>query len=240
MNQIVDPKKVITHDISPQEIDTYDLTNRENKEQFNEFDIVEHWKIRAKRPDVQSVMSARHSLQENLKATTELQEDIFNFLEGFVQDKRIFEFGVGVGRMTSELAKRAREVVGIDITQEMITRARDILKDLKNVDLRVGKITEFPDLQSKSFDLVFDSIVLLHILNPNELKTTIQKMQELSDTIFIVEHTYEGLDFPISKYSILRKPEEYAELFKPYTLLKSKTHLCAGDTFTMMLFRNET
>lgn len=99
----------------------------------------------------------------------------------------------------------------------------------------VGKITEI-EIPQPQFDLVFDSIVLLHILNPKELEQTASRMRELSDKILLIEHTYEGPDFPISKYSILRKPEEYAKLFKPYNLTRERTHYCAGDRFTMMLF----
>ncbi|MBI2147212.1 class I SAM-dependent methyltransferase, partial [Candidatus Woesearchaeota archaeon] len=129
----------------------------------------------------------------------------------------------------------AKEVVGCDITPEMYRRAKQSLRQYPNVTLYVGKITDVPARQ-KSFDLVFDSIVLLHILHPHELQQTAERMQEISDRIFIVEHTDEGEHFPISKYSILRTPEEYEALFKPYRLVKKKEHRCAGDRFTMMLF----
>ena len=77
----------------------------------------------------------------------------------------------------------------------------------------------------------------MHILNPRELRVTIKKMQELSDKIFILEHTYnKGLTSSISKYSILRKIEEYQKLFVPYRLNKQKKHRYVGDNFTLMLF----
>jgi len=222
--------------LADQERDTYDSKAREEKEKLSEVEVREHWKMRAKRPDVQSVMSARHTLEENLRATDELKRAIFEFLGDLVDGKRIFELGVGIGRMTGELARRAREVVGIDMTSEMLGRARENLKSFRNVVLKLGKVTELK-IPRKSFDLIFESIVLLHILNPQELRATIKKMQELSDMIFIAEHTYEGPDFPVSKYSILRKPEEYEELFLPYQLARKQIVFCAGDTFSLMLFR---
>lgn len=220
------------------ETDTYDLTHeREQKEAIGDQDVLFHWNKRGSRKGVQAVMSARHPLTENIQATVDLQQDIFEFLEGLIEGKNVFELGVGVGRMTAELAKRAKQVTGTDFSPIMLDRARANLASLENVCLHLGKITDL-ELPSKTFDLLFESIVLLHILNPEELRATIQKMQELSDRIFILEHTYEGPDFPISKYSILRKPEEYEVLFQPYTLVKKKTHLCAGDKFTMILFEN--
>lgn len=227
-----------TFSIAPAESDTYDLSHeRSDKEAIDQKDVLIHWNTRGNREGVQAVMSARHPLSENIQATLDLQKEIFEFLEGLIEGKNIFELGVGVGRMTAELAKRAKQVTGTDFSTVMLERARTNLESLENISLNLGKITDL-DLPPKTFDLIFESIVLLHILNPEELAATVRKMQELSDKIFILEHTYEGPNFPISKYSILRKPEEYAELFKPFSLVKQKTHYCAGDKFTMMLFEN--
>lgn len=223
---------------STAETDTYDLSHeRSDKEAIGADEVLVHWNTRGNREGVQAVMSARHPLSENMQATIDLQRDIFEFLEGLIEGRSVFELGVGIGRMSAELAKKATQVTGIDFSPIMLERARANLASLENVCLHLGKITNL-DLPPKTFDLVFESIVLLHILNPEELRATIQKMQKLSDRIFILEHTYEGPDFPISKYSILRTPEEYIELFQPYRLIKQKTHFCAGDKFTMMLFEN--
>ena len=227
--------KIKSHSISVREKDTYDSVDRAQKEVTDDKLVIEHWEKRAERPSIQSVMSARHTLEENKEATRLLYETTFDFLRGYVQDKHVFELGYGVGRMTSQLASRAREVVGCDLSSKMYERAKEELQGLENVTLHVGKVTDI-ELQKKSFDLVFESIVLLHILNPEELRKTAEKMKYLSDRIFLVEHTYEGSNFPISKYSILRKVEEYEVLFKPYKLDKKEEHLCAGDKFTLMLF----
>ncbi len=233
-----DKKPRVAYQTAECENDTYDMKDREEKERIPEREIMNHWETRAQRPDVQSVMSARHTLEDNRRAAIELQDDIFDFLGDLTEDK-IFELGVGIGRMTYELAQRAIEIVGIDISPTMLERARSNLREFENVKLYQGKITEADlRLPPKYFDLVFESIVLLHILNPEELRETARRMQDLSDRIFIVEHVYEGPDFPISKYSILRKPEEYVDLFNPYKLAKQKTHYCAGDKFMMMLFEN--
>ena len=233
--QNIDKQGVQVFDAATGENDTYGLKSREEKERITDEDIRKHWDIRAQRPDVQSVMSTRHTLKENKRATAEGQRDVFEFLEGLVEGKKVFELGVGIGRMTTEIAKRAREVVGNDMSSVMLERARQNLKDFDNIQLLLGKITEL-DLSPKSFDLVFVSSVLAHILDPGELRVTIKKMQELSDKIFMLEHTYEGPNSSISKYSILRKIEEYQELFAPYRLNKQKTHRYVGDNFTLMLF----
>lgn len=221
--------------LAKEEKNTYDLISSDQKEKISDLEVLDHWNIRAKRDDVQAVMSARHNLNENEKATIELQNEIKSFLGDLIVDKRIFELGVGIGRMTEFLAKCNSYVYGIDFSEIMLNRAKENLKNYKNIQLFLGKISDL-DVKIK-FDIVFESIVLLHILNPEELSRTIEKMKELSDNIFIVEHTFESDDFPISRYAILRKPEEYENIFKPYKLVKIKEHLCAGDKFTLMLFK---
>jgi 2-polyprenyl-3-methyl-5-hydroxy-6-metoxy-1,4-benzoquinol methylase len=233
----IKPENAIGHDLSAAERDTYEVVDRSQKEQLSAQDVKEHWIARAKREGVQAVMSARHTVEENERATAELQKEILEFISGLFEDKRVFEFGVGVGRMTAVLAEKAKEVLGIDMTPEMIEKAKKNLENLKNIQLLVGKITE-ADLPAGNYDLVFESIVLLHITNPQELKETVEKLKTLSGRIFIVEHTFDpqNPDLPSSKFSIFRKPEEYAELFKPYQMVKQKDTRCAGDRFTMMLF----
>lgn len=229
-------KSVKTFSTAAREKNTYESAKRTVKEKTESDDIKQHWEIRAERPGVQAVMSARHSLDDNEQATNLLQQEIFEFLGEIINDATIFELGVGIGRMTLELAKRARRVIGCELSETMLARAREKLANTANVELYLGKIFELTRFDAKTFDLVFESIVLLHILNPNELIKTAREMQRLSRRIFITEHTYEGSDFPISRYTILRTPEEYVELFEPYHLTKQKTHFCAGDRFTMMLF----
>lgn len=217
------------------EHDTYQPTERSKKESIQQSDILHHWETRAKRPGVQTVMSARHTLKENKIATKKLTTEIIQFLGTLLDNATIFELGVGVGRITQILAQNANRVVGCDFSETMLKKAKRNLKKLDNIELYHGKITDI-DIQGR-FDFVFESIVLLHILSPEELQATVDTMMKLSDTVFLLEHTYEGPDFPISKFSILRAVEEYEQLFSPFKLTKLKKHLCAGDTFHLMLFQ---
>lgn len=231
-----DAKPVDTFDMADSETDTYERLQRSDKEKLSQQDVEQHWNARAQRQGVQSVMSARHTQEENEAATSELQKAILEIL-GDRLHGNILELGTGIGRMTELLAKKAEHVTSIDLSPLMLERAKANLSKFDNVDLRLGRLTELA-IKPKSFDLAFESIVLLHILNPEELRATARKLQETSKTILIVEHTYEGPNFGISKYSILRKPEEYEDLFKPYRLIKSLRHRCAGDCFTLMLFES--
>ena len=108
--------------LAKDEKDTYETIDDKSKGSLSEKDVREHWSVRAARPGLQAVMSARHSIDENVQATRLLKEDMFDFLKGCIENRRVYELGVGIGRMTQELAKRASEVYGNDISSEMLAR----------------------------------------------------------------------------------------------------------------------
>ena len=75
---------------------------------------------------------------------------------------RVLEIGCGVGRLVKPLARRVARVVGVDLSEEMIRRAREYCADLPNVELhRTDGRLEF--LAGGSFDFVFSHIVFQHV-----------------------------------------------------------------------------
>ncbi|MBD3163403.1 MAG: methyltransferase domain-containing protein [Candidatus Eisenbacteria bacterium] len=81
----------------------------------------------------------------------------------FTGEETVLEVGCGIGRMTRALAERFARVVGVDISEEMITRGRQELADLDNVTLAVGNGVDLGELEDRSIDFVFSYIVLQHI-----------------------------------------------------------------------------
>lgn len=78
----------------------------------------------------------------------------------------VVEIGCGIGRLTRALAQRARRVVGIDVSKEMIERARSALVDLANVDLLVGNGSDLGGVADASMDVAYSFIVFQHIPDP--------------------------------------------------------------------------
>jgi ubiquinone/menaquinone biosynthesis C-methylase UbiE len=80
------------------------------------------------------------------------------------RDLVLADIGCGTGSLTFELARFAREVVGVDLSQEMLRRARAVAKerDLGNVEFRQGDALKLP-LTSRSFDAAF-CVMVLHFL----------------------------------------------------------------------------
>ena len=71
----------------------------------------------------------------------ESYKDDISFYESFVsKNTKVLELGCGTGRVTFPLAKKAKQVVGVDISEEMILKAKNKLKD-KSINFILGDIT---------------------------------------------------------------------------------------------------
>ncbi|HTO87232.1 MAG TPA: methyltransferase domain-containing protein [Thermoanaerobaculia bacterium] len=72
------------------------------------------------------------------------------------------EIGCGLGRLLRPLSLTVEKAIGIDISPEMIARAREALADLSNVELWVTK-GRLDDVSDASLDLVYSFIVFQHV-----------------------------------------------------------------------------
>ncbi len=78
-----------------------------------------------------------------------------------VAGERILDLGCGTGQLTAEIAKRGANVIGIDLSQDMIDQAQRNFPDLW---FEVGDATQFKTTQP--FDAVFSNAVLHWIKRP--------------------------------------------------------------------------
>jgi SAM-dependent methyltransferase len=72
------------------------------------------------------------------------------------------EIGSGVGRMCIALADRFERVIGVDISKEMVDRARELVTD-PHVEFIVGDGSSLQPIEDGSVDLVFSFTVFQHI-----------------------------------------------------------------------------
>lgn len=76
------------------------------------------------------------------------------------------DFGCGVGRLTQALGDHFQHVVGVDIAESMVEKAREHNRHGDRVEYRanwVDNLSIFPD---KSFDFIYSSITLQHVPPP--------------------------------------------------------------------------
>ena len=79
-------------------------------------------------------------------------------------DDAVLNIGCGVGRVERYLAPHVRELWAVDVSGEMIARARRRLDGLGNVHLReVGNDEFLRSFEDSRFDAVFSFLVLQHL-----------------------------------------------------------------------------
>jgi len=79
---------------------------------------------------------------------------------------RVLEIGCGIGRITRALAGRAGEVVGLDVSAEMLELGRKAMEDVGNVELELGSGRDLGQFADAGFDVAYSFVVFQHIPDP--------------------------------------------------------------------------
>ena len=75
----------------------------------------------------------------------------------------VLDIGCGVGRMTRALAKRVSHVIGLDVSNEMLARAREANADLDNVEWVHGDGNGLAGIGDGSVDGCYSFVVFQHL-----------------------------------------------------------------------------
>jgi SAM-dependent methyltransferase len=81
-------------------------------------------------------------------------------------DDAVVEIGCGLGRITRVLAARARRVVALDVSDEMLAQARRHNPDLPNVEWVLGDGRSLTPVADGSVDACVSVVVLQHVPDP--------------------------------------------------------------------------
>jgi SAM-dependent methyltransferase len=81
-------------------------------------------------------------------------------------DDDVLEIGCGVGRLTRVLAERGRSVTALDVSAEMLERARVANPQLDNVQWLLGDGESLAGVPDASADLCVSHVVFQHIPDP--------------------------------------------------------------------------
>ena len=92
---------------------------------------------------------------------------------------RLLEIGCGTGRMTKHLANIFGEVVGTDVSGEMIRQASERLTGIGNVELYETNGVDFSMLTDESFDLVLSAYVFQHVPSAEVIASNIREAWRL-------------------------------------------------------------
>ena len=76
---------------------------------------------------------------------------------------KALDFGCGVGRLTRALSAHFDECIGVDVSAEMVRRARELNEDRANCTFVQSVSEDLSQFETDSFDLVYSSKVLQHL-----------------------------------------------------------------------------
>jgi len=128
-----------------------------------------------------------HVPERNVEAT------ILNAL-GPPDLESVLDAGTGTGRMLELLAPHISRGVGVDVSQEMLSIARDRLKDAPHCQLRLGDVYRLPFLE-QDFDAVLFHQVLHYLDDPAAALREALRVLRPGGRMLIVDFAPHELEF---------------------------------------------
>ncbi len=153
-------------------------------------------------------------------------KNILKHVMDLKEDYNVLDYGCGVGRISNWIATEVNEVLGVDISPNMIETAKGNAdnQNLENVKYRVidGENLSF---KSGFYDLVICCGALKYIINDEHLNHVMGNLAEAlknRGNLIIIDEFDENGPKPINEaYSgnaILRKPDQYSEILNEFNL----------------------
>lgn len=122
------------------------------------------WDARAREDAAWYIAAAEsrgiHFELSGLRDAFQILEDLHPHLRA---DMRVLEIGCGIGRLMQYLAVVFAEVHGIDVSPEMVARARERLARFPNAHPIAGDGRSLRPYADASFDLIVSHVVFQHV-----------------------------------------------------------------------------
>ena len=145
------------------------------------------WDQRARKNALYYVNTERTDWTEAdffLSGRREVEEQILNDMGNICRGQdpktmRVLEIGCGAGRVTSALSEVFGEVHGVDVSGEMVERARQILAGRPNVFLYKNNGMDLSVLGEVPFDFAFSIVVFQHIPHHQVVESYVREVHRL-------------------------------------------------------------
>jgi SAM-dependent methyltransferase len=102
--------------------------------------------------------------------------EIADRLERPQNHDRALDFGCAVGRLTRALAPHFNECWGVDISEQMVCRARELNDQIVNCRFSVNAEPNLRKFPQQHFDFVLSILVLQHLPGEREILFTISEL----------------------------------------------------------------
>lgn len=130
----------------------------------------------------------------NINKTRDLEANALREILSKISFSQVLEIGCGTGKNTEWLLQKAKHVTAVDVSEEMLSRAREKIQSEK-VQFIQADINREWNFSETSFDLIGFSLVLEHIENLDHVFK--ESYNKLSDKGFI----YIGELHPFKQYT---------------------------------------
>lgn len=125
-------------------------------------------------------------------------DELLSHTLGDFSTKSVLEIGCGIGRITEFFSDNFKEVVGVDISEEMIAQARKRLSTKKNVSLISTDGLTYP-LPDASVDFVFSFIVFQHMPDAETVESNVREICRVLKSGGIAKIQLRGVPLQVSK-----------------------------------------
>ncbi len=100
--------------------------------------------------------------------------------EGFIEalelddNKKVLEIGIGTGRIAVKVAPYCMSLVGIDISPKTIERAKENLKEYKNISFICDDFNVYEFCET--YDVIYSSLTMMHFENKAQVISKVDRL----------------------------------------------------------------
>jgi len=199
------------------------------------------WQERAERPGLQSVTSTRFPEEKLGDASMALKKDLMSILTT-IPLTSVLEVGCGIGRFTPSLTGLAAKVTAIDLSPNMLFRAKENTENLISPPTLINASSDSLPFPSSIFDCAIEVTVFQHLVNDFIWSRSIAEVVRvvkpggyilLCDELGLYNHQ-------ISPFTHLRtKRDHYLEMRTKHNcrVVSAKPHLFIRDPYILSLWQ---
>lgn len=138
---------------------------------------------------------------------------VFKFL-GNLKGKKVLDGGCGNGYLAYEMSKIAKDVVGVDFTEELIKRAKRMFQR-KNLNFKIGNLEKL-SFKNEEFDIVLCNMVLIDCENLDKVMKELGRVLK-QNGISVISITHPCFENPPNTLTLKdSKAEKIGRLVKHY------------------------
>jgi len=172
------------------------------------------WESRAKKYKTTGYIDYSIAFFDQLMRLKVIERIVKQYASFNMREASILDFGCGNGDFAVYFSSKVRNIVGYDISDEVLKIAREKCKGLSNVYF----VNDLNKIRMK-FDIVLSITVLQHILDDTELKDSLCKIYSLCNkgALFIALESVKSvghLSPSVSDYLIFREVKYYEDLLR--------------------------